>query len=126
MKSLVTIDMNLQPTHLLNECIELVPLQAHHFQSLYTIASDPLIWEQHPANDRYKPEVFRYFFDSAIAEKSAFVVIDREKGRVMGSSRYYEYDARQKSVAIDYTFLARAYWGGHYNRLLKKLMLDYA
>jgi RimJ/RimL family protein N-acetyltransferase len=126
MKFLVTINMNLQPTHLLDEWIELVPLQPHHFQSLYAVASDPLIWEQHPANDRYKLEVFRHFFDSAIADRSAFVVIDRKTGRVIGSSRYYEYHVNQKSVAVGYTFLARAYWGGQYNQFLKKLMLDYA
>jgi RimJ/RimL family protein N-acetyltransferase len=103
-----------------------MPLQASHFEDLYAAASDPSIWEQHPSHDRYKRDVFQQFFDSAIAGKAAFAVIDMETEKIIGSSRYYEYNAETRSVAIGYTFLARAYWGGRYNYSLKKLMLDYA
>jgi hypothetical protein len=42
----------LQPV-LRGEIIELRPLRAEDFPALYDVASDPLIWEQHPASDRY-------------------------------------------------------------------------
>ncbi len=118
--------MNLQPTNLHSSLIKLLPLQSSHFEDLYAVASDPAIWEQHPSHDRYKRDVFQQFFDSAIAGKAAFVVIDVDTEKIIGSSRYYEYNAEAHSVAIGYTFLAKAYWGGKYNQSLKKLMLDYA
>jgi len=85
-----------------------------------------LIWEQHPARDRYREEVFREFFREALETGSAFVVIERKTGKIMGSSRYFAFDPRERVVEIGWTFLARAYWGGEYNRELKRLMLDHA
>jgi N-acetyltransferase len=49
-----------QPT-LEGEPLELRPLRAEDFHDLYAVASDPRIWEQHPARDRYKEDVFKPF-----------------------------------------------------------------
>ena len=106
--------------------LELRPLVPADFDALYAVSSDPLLWEQHPNNDRWKPDVFRKFFDVALESKGAFVIQDAKSGAVIGSSRYYDWDAAQRQVAIGFTFLARAYWGGVYNRELKSLMLDHA
>jgi len=115
----------LQPT-LENEWIKLEPLGAGDFEALYAVASDPLIWEQHPNKERYQREVFAGYFDGAIASGGAFRVIDKVRGSLLGSSRFYEYDESARSIAVGYTFIARAAWGGPYNRALKALMLDHA
>lgn len=117
--------MELQPT-LRGALLELRPLTPADFDALFAVSSDPLIWEQHPNNDRWKPDVFRKFFDVALESKGAFVILDTKTRAVIGSSRYYDWDAAQRQVAIGFTFLARAYWGGVYNRELKSLMLDQA
>lgn len=117
--------VDLQPT-LRGRLVELRPLQPGDFDELYAVASDPLIWEQHPASDRYKPDVFRAFFDEALQSGGAFAVLDAATGRIIGSSRYYGYDADKREVEIGWTFLARAYWGGAYNGEMKRLMLDHA
>ncbi len=109
-----------------SEWVELRPLDGGDFEKLFAVASDPLIWEQHPHKDRYRREVFEAFFQGAMESKGAFLVSDRKSGQVIGSSRYYEYDPHAKSVAVGYTFLARACWGTTYNRSMKKLMLDHA
>jgi len=44
----------------------------------------------------------------------------------MGSSRYYGLDEARSEIEIGWTFLARAYWGGVYNREMKELMLRHA
>lgn len=116
--------INLRP-ELENELIHLVPLNEQDFEKLYQVASDPLIWEQHPTSDRYKREVFQLFFDGAIKSKSAFLVFDKKSKELIGSSRYYDYKEDENTIAIGYTFLARKYWGGTYNKALKKLMLNY-
>jgi RimJ/RimL family protein N-acetyltransferase len=115
----------LQP-HLIGELVEARPLRPDDWEALFEVASDPLIWEQHPASDRYKEEVFREFFQAALESGGAFAVIDRATGKVIGSTRYCGFDPSRSEIEIGWTFLARSHWGGQYNGELKRLMLDHA
>jgi RimJ/RimL family protein N-acetyltransferase len=119
------VAFDLQPT-LTGRHLELRPLQPDDWDALYTAASDPLIWEQHPDHDRYKPDVFRRYFDGALASGGAFAVVDRRSGRIVGSTRYHDYNEAASEIEIGWTFLARDYWGGTYNREMKRLLLDHA
>lgn len=119
----MTVD--LQPT-LRGTLLELRPLRHDDWAALFAVASDPLIWEQHPSSDRYKEEVFREFFRGAIQSRSAFVAIDLRDGRVVGSSRYHRLDQEKREVEIGWTFLARSHWGGRFNGEMKRLMLEHA
>jgi N-acetyltransferase len=117
--------MELQP-HLIGELIELRPLNPDDWDDLFAVASDPLIWEQHPAPDRYKEEVFRVFFQGALDSGGAFVAIDRATQKIIGCSRYCDYQPENSVVEIGWTFLARSHWGGKFNGEMKRLMLDHA
>src|SRR5687767_1840405 len=98
------MEFDLQPTFK-GRLIELRPLRPDDFAALFKAASDPLVWEQHPESDRYQPEVFRRFFDGAMESKGAFVIIESKSRRIIGSSRYYDYDASKREVMIGFTFL---------------------
>jgi N-acetyltransferase len=111
---------------IIGEILELRPLRADDFDALYAVASDPLIWEQHPERNRCERPVFRAFVDEALASGGALVAIDRATGRIIGSSRYHGHDPERSVVEIGWTFLARAYWGGRYNGEMKRLMLEHA
>jgi RimJ/RimL family protein N-acetyltransferase len=115
----------LQP-HLVGDLLEVRPLTPEDWESLFAVASDPLLWEQHPANDRYKEEVFNEFFLEALESGGAFVVIDRKTQEIIGSSRYFGFEPTRGEIEIGWTFLARSHWGGKYNGELKRLMLDHA
>lgn len=115
----------LQPT-LLNEFIKLTPLKEEDFNQLYTVASDPLLWEQHPNKNRYQEEVFRNFFNGALESKGALIIHDLTNGKVIGCSRYYDLDEQNSSVTIGYTFISRDCWGKNYNKALKSLMFNHA
>jgi RimJ/RimL family protein N-acetyltransferase len=115
----------LQP-HLVGDLLEVRPLRPEDWESLFAVASDPLIWEQHPAHDRYKEEVFKDFFRESLESGGALVVIDRKTQKIIGSSRYFGFDDEQREIEIGWTFLARSHWGGKYNGELKRLMLDHA
>lgn len=115
----------LQPT-LSGKLVELRPLRRDDFDALFAAASDPLIWEQHPEKTRYTRDVFQRFFDGAIQSGGAFAVVDRESGRMIGSSRYANLKPDGSEVEIGWTFLERAYWGGAYNHEMKSLMMDHA
>jgi N-acetyltransferase len=117
---------DIQPNHLKNEMVELIPLQESDFDRLFEAASDPLVWEQHPNPNRYKKEIFSNFFDGAILSKGAFIVLDSKTNHVVGSSRFYDFDAENKSVKIGYTFIARKFWGQNINKNMKLLMINHA
>jgi RimJ/RimL family protein N-acetyltransferase len=76
--------MILQPV-LKGQLLELRPVRPDDFQDLYEVASDPLIWEQHPHNNRYQEQVFRKFFRDALSSGGALIAIDSQTGRVIGS-----------------------------------------
>lgn len=118
-------DLDLQP-NLTSDLLRLRPLRSEDYPALFAVASDPLVWAQHPANDRYQATVFKAFFDDALASGGALIAIDAKLGAVIGSSRYYAYSAEQRTVEIGWTFLAREYWGGAHNGDMKRLMLTHA
>jgi RimJ/RimL family protein N-acetyltransferase len=117
---------NRQPT-LTGSSISLRPLQAADFDALYKAASDPKIWQQHPDSSRYQRDVFEQrYFSSAIASGGALAVIDSNTGGIIGGSRYYEWDAGKREIAVGYTFLECKYWGTGANQQMKALMLAHA
>ncbi len=117
--------MNLQPT-LEDELILMRPLAENDFEALFEVAKDPLIWEQHPNWDRYKREVFIEFFSGAMESKGAFLILDKESEKVIGSTRFKKVEGAEDAIEIGWSFLARDTWGGKYNRSMKKLMINYA
>ncbi len=116
---------DLQPV-LKGELLELRPLRAEDFDDLFSVAADPLIWEQHPTPDRYQEPQFRTFFREALASGGTLIAIDTNNERIIGSSRFHAYDAERSEVEIGWTFLARSHWGGRYNGEMKRLMLQHA
>lgn len=116
---------NLQPT-LRGTLVELRPLRATDWDALFAVASDPLIWEQHPSANRYQEPIFREFFRIAMDTGMAFAVLDRADGRVIGSTRYHGFDTTKREIEIGWTFLARSHWGGQYNGEMKELLLQHA
>ena len=117
--------INLQPI-LKGSTINLRPLDRGDFEALYQAASDPKIWELHPDSERYKREIFlSRFFESALASGGALAIEENDTGRIIGSSRYYEWKPDTKEVSIGYTFIEREHWGAGTNRELKDLMLKH-
>ena len=108
-----------------NSYIILIPLADEHFTQLYKVASDPILWEHHPISNAYTADGFENFFKDAKAIGS-LVIIDKIKQKVIGCTRFYNYNKLDSSVVIGHTFIATEYWGSGYNKSLKKLMLDYA
>jgi len=104
--------LDLQPT-LQNDLIILRPLLESDYAQLYKVASDPLIWSQHPSSDRYQEAVFDKFFNESLKSKGALIIIDR-------------HSTTDGAIEIGWSFLSRKHWGGQYNKAVKYLMLEYA
>ena len=116
---------DLQPT-LRGRLVALRPLREEDFPALFAVASDPLIWEQHPDKDRCTEPVFRRFFEGAMASRGALLATDAADGHVIGTSRYHDWVPERSEVEIGWTFLARSHWGGRCNGEMKRLMLEHA
>jgi RimJ/RimL family protein N-acetyltransferase len=114
-----------QPT-LTGPTVIVRPVVADDWMELFAAGSDPEIWKVHPRSNRYTEPAFRVYFDSGVASKMALVFVDRATGKLIGSSRYYGYDAELSEIEIGWTFIVRSHWGGATNREVKRLMLDHA
>jgi N-acetyltransferase len=113
---------DLQPT-LTGRHITLRPLAPQDFHELFSVASDPLVWAQHPDPARGTREGFQQLFDGALQSKGCLVAI--EAARLIGWSRYHDY-APGERIEIGYTLIARSHWGGAANAEMKRLMLRHA
>ena len=119
------MNFDYQPV-LKGKTLELRPLLASDFNDLFTVASDPRIWEQHPVNKRYEKNQFLNYFTECIDAGGALIVVDSKENKVIGASRFHCHDRINGEIEIGWTFLARSYWGGVYNREMKQLMLKHA
>ena len=118
------MQLDRQPT-LEDELVRLRPLEESDIEALYEVAQDPLIWEQHPS-DRYQRAVFDDFFQDAIDSRGTLLILDKATSQAIGSSRFERVAGIDSAIEIGWSFLARAYWGGAYNRAVKKLMIEHA
>lgn len=119
--------VNLFPEPIHTQSFSLEGVAESDFESLYAVASDPLIWEQHPESNRWQRDVFSVFFANGLAnDLGCFVIRERLTQEVVGSTRYYGYDETDRCVRIGFTFLARKHWGSSANREIKDAMLERA
>jgi RimJ/RimL family protein N-acetyltransferase len=109
-----------------NELIELIPLEKGDFDLLYLVASDKEIWAQHPDFSRYTPVGFTQYFKKLLDTDLPYLIIDKKTQHVIGATSFYQYNEAERSIAIGYTFLVKAYWGGTYNQSIKQLMIHTA
>lgn len=117
--------MDRQPI-LAGERLVLRPLAEADRAALYAVASDPLVWEQHPIHNRWQRPVFDAMLDEALAAGGALAATLRDDGQVVGSSQFRPTKFDPQAMEIGWTFLARAHWGTGLNHEMKRLMLAHA
>jgi hypothetical protein len=81
--------------------VALRPLAPGDYDALYAVASDPLLWAQHPVRNRHEAPVFRAFFEASLASGGALVALDAASGQVIGASRFHGYDAARGRDRLD-------------------------
>ena len=113
-------------SHFEDSTISLFQIKKENFEELYLVARDPVIWEQHPENDRWTKEKFSIFYKNGLQNKFGFLLIfDKLKNEIIGSTRFYSYNKMDKAIRIGFTFISQQYWGTSINFQVKKMMLDY-
>lgn len=112
------------PSQIESENFLLRTLNKDDKDQLQARASDERIWELMPEK-RNLPEVFNPYFDKAIKEK-AYAIIDKKTNQIIGTTRFYDDNPNDDSIAIGYTFTAPEYWGKGANTEIKQAMLNIA
>ncbi len=75
---------------------------------------------------RRKRDIFQQrFFEGALSSGGALAIEEINTGRIIGSSRYYEWSPDTRDISIGYTFLSQQHWGVGTNREMKDLMLEH-
>jgi N-acetyltransferase len=112
--------------HLSGDLLTMRPVKQSDYKALSRLGHDPGVWELHPETDRYHEPRFAEYFAAGLASGGALVAISKETGAIAGWSRFSSDNVGPNEIEIGWTFLGRAYWGGAYNRDMKRMMLAHA
>jgi len=81
-----------------NNYVSLVQTAEDHFQELYQVGSNPVVWEQHSNQDRWKKNNFRkYFEDGLNNNEGCFTIIDKKINKIIGKTRFYSFNEKDNS-----------------------------
>jgi RimJ/RimL family protein N-acetyltransferase len=120
----------LDPVVLEGSFVRLEPMSMDHHARLSDVGLDPEIWRYTIVMIR-TPEEMRDYMKSAIELQRGgtslpFVTIERSSGRVVGSTRFGNYDPANRRIEIGWTWLARPWQRTALNTEAKYLMLTHA
>jgi len=122
--------MQLEPVTLEGRHVRLVPLTPEHVPALWEAGNDPDIWRwtlNRPASE----DDMRRYVEAALAKRAAggafpFATLEAGTGRVIGSTRYHNWEPPHPRVEIGYTWISRPWRRTPVNTEAKYLMLRHA
>lgn len=122
--------MQLEPVVLSGNVVRLEPMKSEHHQALSEVGLDPEIWRFTLTVLRTPADMLEYI-ESALKTVGdgtglPFVTIERASGRIVGSTRFGNYDPQNHRIEIGWTWLARPWQRTAINTEAKYLMLSHA
>lgn len=122
--------MELTPVTLEGRHVRLVPLALEHVPALWEAGNDPDIW-QWTLNRPASEADMRRYVEAALASRAAgralpFATTEAATGRVIGSTRYHNWEPPHPRVEIGYTWISRPWRRTPANTEAKYLMLRHA
>ena len=112
-------------------------LDEEHIPILKSLAKDARLWEFTKSliiNDSFDAQFERYITialspngDStfSVGVQKTFVIFNKADDAIIGMTRFYGLDEKQKRVDIGYTWYVPEVWGMVYNKECKFLLLQY-
>ena len=123
---------NLKETYILeNEIVRLEPLSMNHFDDLVDFSiNEPELWSFN-ANGPDSPENLKKYIEKALNQKEnlveyPFLVFDKIKNKVAGSTRFYNINLEAKHLEIGFTWYGKEFQGTALNKNCKYLLLEFA
>ena len=125
--------MDFDLTALQGKTVYLEKLAPEHFPILKELAKDERIWEYTKTlliNETYEEQVENYLktaLDShALGSQQAFIIRECATDDIVGMTRLYGIEPKDKRVTIGYTWYIPSVWGKLHNKECKLLLLQYA
>ena len=117
-------------TTLVGQNIELRPLRLEHKQALLEAAADGELWNL-KVTAVPGPETIDEYISTAMAGREAgtvmpFIIMQRETGRVVGSTRFWKIDPVNRKLEIGHSWLSASVQRSRVNTEAKFLLLTYA
>jgi len=112
------------------QAVELRPLQASHAAELVQAASDGELWNM-KVTVIPGPETVDGYIATALAGHQAgtvmpFVIVRKDTGQVVGSTRFWKIDRKNRKLEIGHTWLGQSVQRSGLNTEMKALLLEYA
>jgi RimJ/RimL family protein N-acetyltransferase len=110
--------------------VELRPLQREHSAALVQAAADGQLWNLKVTNVP-GPDTVEKYVDIALAGREAgtmmpFVIVRRDTGEVVGSTRFWKVDRVNRKLEIGHTFISQSVQKSWVNTEAKLLLLTHA
>ncbi|MBN3780962.1 GNAT family N-acetyltransferase [Burkholderia sp. Ac-20345] len=124
------VSASLEPPILTGERVELRPLDRSDRQALLDAAADGQLWNL-KVTVVPGPDTIDAYIDTALQGRSAgtvmpFTIVDRASGRVIGSTRFWKIDHKNRKLEIGHTWLSESAQRTRANTEAKWLLLGYA
>ncbi|AYQ41194.1 GCN5 family N-acetyltransferase [Burkholderia aenigmatica] len=124
------VSASLEPPTLTGERVELRPLDRSDRQALLDAAADGQLWNL-KVTVVPGPDTIDAYIDTALQGRSAgtvmpFAIVDRASGRVIGSTRFWKIDRKNRKLEIGHTWLGESAQRTRANTEAKWLLLGYA
>ena len=114
-----------------NDIVCLQPLQVTDYEKLVEFSiNEPELWSFN-ANGPDNPENLKKYIDKALSQKEKqleypFVVFDKTKNKIAGSTRFYNINLDAKHLEIGFTWYGKEFQGTSLNKNCKFLILEFA
>jgi N-acetyltransferase len=120
----------LESVVLAGDFVRLEPMTLEHHAGLSEVGLDPEIWRYTLVLVR-TPEEMRSYMEAALdlqrqGTALPFVTIERSSGRIVGSTRFGNYDPANSRIEIGWTWIAPPWQRTAINTEAKYLMLSHA
>ena len=125
--------MNIDTSLLKGEHVYLEFLLPEHIEALRVLAKDDRIWEYTKTllidkqyNQRFDDYITLALDRNALEKQVAFILRRKTDDAIIGMTRYYGIDVKNKRLNIGYTWYIPSVWGKVYNKECKLILLAYA
>ncbi len=114
-----------------NNTVRLEPLQKHHYDLLLQFSlREPDLWK-YSLTPGDGEENLKTYLEMAISAKEQsdsypFIVFDKRTNEYAGSTRFYDFQEKHKTVQLGYTWYGKKFQGTGLNKNCKFLMLKCA
>ncbi len=122
--------MKIEPVILEGNFVRLEPLSFMHKNDLCEAICDGELWKLHVTLVPHPDNIDEFLINAReaheIGDSLAFVTIDKERNKVIGSTRFMKSNLPNKRIEIGFTFLGKSWQRTRINTEAKLLMLSHA